>query len=117
MGLVAGQRFNWDYKVSFTPEAMEKKEMDYNYQRGFFPSTEGPGISVFAKNDAGDIFHTYSSFARGLDIFLGVYHLLDIVPKGRDEAKLTYGMEWVSPPRQVRRSRVQDHYVQLMGSD
>ena len=41
------------------------------------------------------MFHAYSSFARGLDIFIGVYNLLDIVPKGRDEDSLAYGMEWV----------------------
>ena len=109
--------FNWDYKVSFTPEAMEKKELDYNYQLGFFPSTEGPGISVFAKNEAGEIFHTYSSFARGLDIFLGVYNLLDIVPKGRDEAGLTYGMEWVRHHDKYDAVEYKDHYVQLLGGD
>ncbi len=109
--------FNWDYKVSFTPEAMEKKEMDYNYRRGFFPSTEAPGISVFVKNEAGEIFHSYSSFARGLDIFLGVYNLLDMVPKGRDETELTYGMEWVRHHDKYDAVEVKDPYVQLMGGN
>jgi predicted dithiol-disulfide oxidoreductase (DUF899 family) len=62
---------------------------------GGFPMTEAPGISVFTKGDDGAVYHTYSSYARGLDMFLGVYHLLDIVPKGRDEAALTSPMAWV----------------------
>jgi len=56
---------------------------------------EGPGISVFYKDETGAIFHTYSSFSRGLDTFINAYHLLDIVPKGRDEAAFSYGMEWL----------------------
>lgn len=88
--------FNWDYHVSFTADDADKGEIDYNYSKTTaFVGTELPGISVFFKNTAGEIFHTYSSFARGLDTFLGVYRLLDIVPKGRDEEGLTYGMEWL----------------------
>ncbi len=87
--------FNWDYQVSFTPEKLEKGEAYYNYEVQSFPATEGPGISVFTKNKDGEIFHTYSSYARGLDMFLGVYHLLDIVPRGRDEGNLNFTMEWV----------------------
>ena len=88
--------FNWDYNVSFTQEQIEKGEMHYNYRVGrAFPVAEAPGISVFFKDDTGQIFHTYSSFARGLETFITAYDLLDIVPKGRDESKLKYGMEWV----------------------
>jgi predicted dithiol-disulfide oxidoreductase (DUF899 family) len=90
-----GSDFNWDYFASFTPEQQEKGEMYYNYSTGGFPSTEAPGISAFAKDDSGDIFHTYSSYGRGLESFLGVYNFLDIVPKGRDEFELPYSMSWV----------------------
>ena len=86
--------FNWDYDVSFKPEDLETG-VCYNYGTQAFPVTEAPGISVFYKDSDGNIFHTYSSFSRGLDIFIGAYNLLDIVPKGRDEESLTYGMEWV----------------------
>ena len=87
--------FNRDYHVSFTPEEQATQDVYYNYQMGGFPMTEAPGVSVFAKGDDGAIYHTYSSYARGLDMFLGVYHLLDIVPKGRDEAALPFPMNWV----------------------
>ena len=56
---------------------------------------ELPGLSVFAKNDKGRVFHTYSSYARGLEQFMTIYRLLDIVPKGRDEGDCAFGMEWV----------------------
>ena len=87
--------FNRDYHVSFTPEEQATQDVYYNYQMGDFPMTEAPGVSVFTKGDDGAIYHTYSSYARGLDMFLGVYHLLDIVPKGRDEAALPFPMNWV----------------------
>ena len=90
-----GSDFNSDYHVSFKPEDLEKKQVYYNYTEQSFPVTEGPGISVFYKDESGDVFHTYSSYARGLDMFLGAYHLLDIVPKGRDEAEFSYSMEWL----------------------
>lgn len=90
-----GNDFNWDYHVSFTDREQEKGECSYNYDLQPFPSSEGPGISAFYKNDDGKIFHTYSSFARGLDMFIGAYNLLDIAPNGRDEASLAYTMEWV----------------------
>ena len=60
-----------------------------------FPAEEAPGVSVFYKDAAGDIFHTYSAYARGLDILVGTYNLLDLVPKGRDEAALPWTMAWV----------------------
>ena len=67
----------------------------YNYQLTEFPSEERPGASVFYKNDAGEIFHTYSSYGRGLDILIGAYNFLDIAPKGRDEEALKFSMAWV----------------------
>ena len=60
-----------------------------------FPSEERPGASVFYKNENGDIFHTYSTYGRGLDILIGTYNLLDLVPKGRDEDGLACTMAWV----------------------
>ena len=88
--------FNQDYNVSFSPEQIENKEVYYNYNfENSFQMPELPGISVFYKDEAGELFHTYSAYARGLEDFLGIYRLLDIVPKGRDESKLPYGMAWV----------------------
>ena len=89
-----GDDFNRDYHVTFTPEEIEH-EVDYNYEMRRFPVVEAPGISVFAKDEDGGVFHTYSSYARGLDNLIGTYHLLDLVPKGRDEEGLAYGMEWL----------------------
>ena len=85
--------FNRDYHVSFTPE--EQATASYNYQPGGFGSTEAPGVSVFAKDHSGAIFHTYSCYARGLDALNAAYQLLDLVPKGRDEFGLPYPMAWV----------------------
>ena len=91
-----GNDFNTDYHVSFTPEQIEQGRAGYNYKDNVtFPATEAPGISVFIRDDNGDVYHTYSAYARGLDRFIGTYHLLDIVPKGRDEDGLDYTMEWV----------------------
>ena len=87
--------FNRDYQVSFTPEELDKGEVYYNYTKTTFPSEEGPGISVFYKNNDGDIFHTYSCYARGLDLLNGAYHYMDLVPKGRDEDRLEWSMAWL----------------------
>jgi len=92
----AGNDFNRDFRVSFTQEQIERGEIDYNYrQQGDHPSTELPGMSVFARDAAGEVFHTYSTFARGLETFLGAYRFLDIVPRGRDEDGLAFTMEWI----------------------
>ena len=88
--------FNFDFHVSFTPEEMEKGEMNYNYENRKFPSEEGPGISVFYKSERGEVFHTYSCFSRGLDMLNGAYHYMDLAPKGRDEDDLPYSMSWLS---------------------
>jgi predicted dithiol-disulfide oxidoreductase (DUF899 family) len=87
--------FNFDYHVSATKEELGKGEVYYNYTMQRFPSEERPGTSVFCKDAAGNIFHTYSSYGRGLDIFLGAYNWLDITPKGRDEESLKHSMAWV----------------------
>ena len=88
-----GNDFNRDYHVSFTPE--EQQTAVYNYKAGGFGSSEAPGVSVLIKGADGQIFHTYSCYARGLDMLNGAYHLLDLVPKGRDEQGLSYPMAWV----------------------
>jgi predicted dithiol-disulfide oxidoreductase (DUF899 family) len=90
-----GSDFNYDFHVSFTPEEREKGNAYYNYASGGFPSEEGPGASVFYKDADGIIFHTYSSYGRGLDILIGTYNFLDIAPKGRDEDALPWSMAWV----------------------
>ena len=90
-----GSDFNRDFHVSFTEDEREKEQAYYNYKMGSYPSEEGPGISVFARDEAGDVFHTYSSYARGLDILLGTYNFLDLAPKGRDEDGLDWTMAWV----------------------
>jgi len=82
----AANDFNRDYHVSFTPEEAAKGKIDYNYtsQRPF--GTEMPGASVFYKDPSGKVFHTYSTYGRGLDMLNVAYHYLDLAPKGRDEA-------------------------------
>jgi predicted dithiol-disulfide oxidoreductase (DUF899 family) len=89
-----GTDFNYDYHVSFTKEEMAKGNAHYNFGPNGFPSEEAPGVSVFCKNGKGEIFHTYSSYARGAESLLGGYYFLDIVPKGRDEEK-PWTMSWV----------------------
>ncbi len=90
-----GTDFNRDHHVSFTPEEMKRKEMFYNYQTTSFPREEAVGISVFAKDADGNVFHTYSCYSRGVDMLNLAYHYLDLVPKGRDEAGLSYTQAWV----------------------
>ncbi len=88
--------FNRDYHVSFTKEEMANGKVTYNYnQTAGFPVEEAPGASVFYKNAAGEIFHTYSTYARGLDTLVGAYNFLDLAPKGRDEEGLAHSMAWV----------------------
>ncbi len=87
--------FNRDYHVSFTDEEVDRGKTYYNYKYMAFPSTEAPGASVFYMDKNGDVFHTYSVYERGLDMFITAYHYLDIVPKGRDEDNLSYTMEWL----------------------
>ena len=91
-----GSDFNRDFDVSFTDEEIANHAANYNFRAdNSFPMREAPGISVFAKDEDGRIHHTYSAYSRGLENFIGAYHLLDIVPKGRDETELAFGMEWV----------------------
>jgi predicted dithiol-disulfide oxidoreductase (DUF899 family) len=90
-----GSDFNHDFRVSFTPEEMATGAVDYNYAMRPFPSEEAPGISVFYRNDAGEVFHTYSTYGRGVEAMMGTYNLLDLTPIGRDEHNPDYPMDWV----------------------
>lgn len=90
-----GNDFNRDFHVSFTKDEMDGKKAYYNYEPRGFPVAEAPGASVFFKNDKSEVFHTYSTYGRGLDILVGTYNLLDLVPKGRDEDELKMSMAWV----------------------
>jgi len=90
-----GSDFNYDYNVSFTPEQIETGEMYYNYEKRRIDSDELSGISVFYRNEDGDIFHTYSQYARGGEMMIGTYHYLDITPKGREETGRGNLTDWV----------------------
>jgi predicted dithiol-disulfide oxidoreductase (DUF899 family) len=90
-----GSDFNPDFHVSFSKEEMAQGKVNYNFTMQEFPSAEAPGISVFYKDAAGDVFHTYSTYGRGVDVLMGTYRILDLVPKGRDEDHLGFSMEWV----------------------
>jgi predicted dithiol-disulfide oxidoreductase (DUF899 family) len=89
-----GSDFNYDFAVTFMPEQLANGK-PYNFGTSGFPADEAPGVSVFYKDEKGNVFHTYSSFGRGVEGLLGVYTLLDMVPKGRDEDALPYSMAWV----------------------
>jgi predicted dithiol-disulfide oxidoreductase (DUF899 family) len=90
-----GSDFNFDFCVSFTPQQKAKGEASYNYAVRPYLHDELPGISVFFKDDEGDVFHTYSTFGRGVEAMMGTYDLLDLTPKGRDERDVPNKMEWV----------------------
>ena len=90
-----GNDFNYDFRVSFTPEEVTRGDLDYNYGGWPFSSEEWPGISAFCKDDAGDVFHTYSTYGRGVEVMMGTYNMLDLMPKGRDERDVGHKMEWV----------------------
>jgi predicted dithiol-disulfide oxidoreductase (DUF899 family) len=89
-----GNDFNYDFKISF-PDDEVGKEGIYNFGTTKVYGEEMPGISVFIKNESGEVFRTYSAYAWGLDIIVGTYNLLDMAPKGRDEANLPFTMSWV----------------------
>ena len=84
-----GEDFNRDFRVSFTDEDIAKGRIDYNFGTIVtdprYLDRELPGVSVFCKDETGDVFHTYSTYARGLDALLGANHYLDITPEGRDD--------------------------------
>lgn len=90
-----GSDFNRDFQVSFTAGEIASGEMVYNYTKCSFPATEAPGFSVFHKPDSNTVVHTYSTYARGLDMLNPAYHLMDLLPKGRDEDGLDFTMAWL----------------------
>ena len=90
----ADNDFNFDFGVSFTTEQVESDSAVYNYRQTKVMD-ELPGVSVFIRGDAGEVFHTYSTFSRGLDMLNGAYHYMDVLPKGRDEAGLPWTMAWL----------------------
>lgn len=90
-----GTDFNYDFHVSFTPEEKQRNEVTYNFGKQPYEHDELPGISVFYKDDVGDVFHTYSAYRRGVEAMMGTYNMLELVPKGRDEQDDEYGMKWV----------------------
>jgi predicted dithiol-disulfide oxidoreductase (DUF899 family) len=90
-----GSDFNYDFGVSFTPEQVARGTVDYNYAPRPMKNQDLPGVSAFFKDDAGDVFHTYSTYGRGVEVMMGTYRMLDLAPKGRDEQDQNYTMEWV----------------------
>jgi predicted dithiol-disulfide oxidoreductase (DUF899 family) len=93
-----GSDFNYDYGVSFRPEELTAQRAFYNYTYCNPGIEDLSGNSVFFKDDAGDIFHTFSSYARGGEDFLGIYRILEVMPKGRDEHGPYHSLtDWVRP--------------------
>jgi predicted dithiol-disulfide oxidoreductase (DUF899 family) len=90
-----GSDFNHDYQASTTADERAKGEAYYNYRTEKASGSERAGISVFCRDDDGTIYHTYSCYARGLDMMNAAYHYLDLLPKGRDEDGLSYPQFWV----------------------
>ena len=86
--------FNHDFGVSFSKDELAEGNKPYNYGTMEFPAEEAPGASMFLRKD-GEIFHTYSTYGRGLDILLPTYNWLDLTAKGRDEDGLAWPMAWV----------------------
>jgi predicted dithiol-disulfide oxidoreductase (DUF899 family) len=87
--------FNYDFEVSFTPEQIDAGNARYNYRDAANVGPEMPGLSVIRRDEKDTVYHSYSTFARGLDPLNPVYQLLDLVPLGRDETELPYPMDWV----------------------
>ena len=98
--------FNRDYGVSFTEEELASGRAFYNFEPLRYPLDEAPGLSVFVKSDTGEVFHTYSTYARGGEALIGTYHYLDFAPKGRDEEGLAFTMAWLR-----HHDRYDDNYV------
>lgn len=90
-----GSSFNVDFGVSPSNAEIAAGTMRYNYRDAPLRGHEAHGVSVFARNAGGAIFHTYSTYARGLDPMNAAYAYLDLTPKGRDESDLPWSMAWV----------------------
>jgi predicted dithiol-disulfide oxidoreductase (DUF899 family) len=87
--------FNYDFRVSFKPEEQATGSIHYNYMQQPFAAEEMPGVSLFTRNEAGELFHTYSTYGRGVEVMMGTYNMLDLAPKGRGERDVPDKMEWV----------------------
>ena len=90
-----GSDFNHDFGVSFTPEERAQGKVHYNYGTTSFAAEELPGLSVFCKDAAGAVFHTYSTYGRGVEVMMGAYRMMDLTPQGRGERDVPHKMEWV----------------------
>jgi predicted dithiol-disulfide oxidoreductase (DUF899 family) len=86
--------FNRDYQASFSPEDIESGSVFYNYQHVNMEMADREGISVFFRDGSRTVFHTYSTYARGIDMVNPTYQFLDLVPKGRDE-NAEFPQDWV----------------------
>lgn len=86
--------FNYDFEVSFRAADVARGAARYNYAPFSGDGTDRPGVSVFARDERGAVYHTYGAFARGIDAFNPAYQYLDLVPKGRDEAGLPMPASW-----------------------
>ena len=91
----ANTDFNEDYHVTFPQEDRDAGDVTYNYRKTQMGMSDMPGISVFTKDRDGRVYHTYSTYARGVDMLNGAYHILDLTPKGRDEDDLPFSMSWL----------------------
>ncbi|UXN71502.1 thioredoxin family protein [Devosia neptuniae] len=87
-----GSTFNYDFRVSFTPEEVASGHIDYNFGQWQETGEEWPGVTAFYKDEDGQVFRTYSTFGRGVEVMMGTYAMLDLMPKGRNE---TEGMDWL----------------------
>ncbi len=90
-----GNSFNFDFHVSFSADALARGDATYNYTPLMHSASDMPGISVFAKDAEGEVFHTYGTYGRGIESINACYQLLDLVPKGRGEDGLPMPMSWV----------------------
>lgn len=90
-----GNAFNRDYHVSFNKEELASGAVSYNYATNAFVGEESGGVSIFAKGEAAEVFHTYSAYARGGEVLLGIYGILDLLPNGRNEEGLPWPTAWV----------------------
>lgn len=90
-----GNDFNYDFHVSFKPQERVNGTVNYNYGMVEFPAEEAPGVSMFYKDGEDQVFHTYSTYGRGVEVMMGTYNMLDLTPKGRDENDGFYKMDWV----------------------
>lgn len=102
----AATDFNFDYGVSFRKDQVGLEGI-YNFGTSGHPGEEAPGFSVFVR-DGGDVFHTYSTYGRGVEVGMHTYNFLDLVPKGRDEDGLSFSMAWVRHHDRYESGRLAD---------